>query len=93
MLFEVGCQRENNMEKRKSKFVLAEASIDDINKQLKINLLVIVLVLFLLGLNSLYFIREKSVFSAVLIVLMIFLLFLIAKSRDILKSRKQQLSE
>ncbi|MFC6204695.1 MULTISPECIES: hypothetical protein [Psychrobacter] len=81
------------MEKRKSKFVLAEASIDDINKQLKINLLVIVLVLFLLGLNSLYFIREKSVFSAVLIVLMIFLLFLIAKSRDILKSRKQQLSE
>ncbi|MFZ2553925.1 hypothetical protein [Psychrobacter urativorans] len=81
------------MEKRKSKFVLAEASIDDINKQLKINLLVIVLVLFLLGLNSLYFIREKSVFSAGLIVLMIFLLFLIAKSRDILKSRKQQLSE
>lgn len=81
------------MEKRKSKFVLAEASIDDINKQLKINLLVIVLVLFLLGLNSLYFIREKSVFSAILIVLMIFLLFLIAKSRDILKSRKQQLSE
>ncbi|MBU5617636.1 hypothetical protein KPY62_11140 [Psychrobacter sp. TAE2020] len=81
------------MEKQKSKFVLAEASIHDINKQLKINLLVIVLVLFLLGLNSLYFIRDKSVFSAVLIVLMIFLLFLIAKSRDILKSRKQQLSE
>ena len=81
------------MKKQKSKFVLAEASISDINKQLKINLLIIVLVIFLLGLNGLYFSREKSIFSAVLIVLMLFLLFIIAKSRDILKSRKRQLSE
>jgi Ca2+/Na+ antiporter len=80
------------MKKQKSKFVLAEASIDDINKQLKINLFVIIVVIFLLGLNALYFIKEKSFFSVALIILMVFLLFIIAKSRDILKSRKQELS-
>ena len=80
------------MKKQKSKFVLAQASIDDINKQLKINLFIMVVVIFLLGLNTLYFSKEKSFFAAILIVLMIVLLFLIAKSRDILKSRKQELS-
>ena len=80
------------MKKQKSKFVLAEASVNDINKQLKINLFVIVVVIFLLGINTLYFSREKSIFSAVLIIVMIILLFLIAKSRDILKLKKQELS-
>ncbi len=81
------------MKKQKTKFVLAEASISDINKQLKINLFVIIVVISLLGLNALYFIEEKNIFSAVLIALMILLLFFMAKSRDILKLQAQQLDE
>ncbi len=79
------------MKKQNRKFVLAEATIEDVNKQLKINLLSIVVLVFLLCLNSLYFFKEKSVFSAALILLMIVFLFIMAKSRDILKLKKEQL--
>lgn len=81
------------MKKQKTKFVLAEASLADVNKQLKINLFVIIMLVFLLGLNALYFIKQKSFFSVALVILMIFLLFIIAKSRDILMLRKQQLTK
>ena len=81
------------MKKRKPKFVLADASLDDVNKQLKINLFIIVMGLLLFGLNALYFMQEKSFFSALLVVLIIVLLFFMAKSRDILRSKKRELSK
>lgn len=81
------------MKKQKTKFVLSEASLSDINKQLKINLLSIVVLVFLLGLNLLYFFEAKNFFSTALILLMVFFLYFMAKSRDILKLKKQELEE
>ena len=79
------------MEKQKKKFVLAEASLDEVSKQLKINLFSIVVLVLLLGLNLLYFFKEKNFFSAALILLVIFFLYFMAKSRDILKLKQQEL--
>ncbi len=79
------------MKKQKKKFVLADASLSEVNKQLKINLLVIIGLVLLLGLNTVYFSQEKSIFSVVLIVVIIILIYLIAKSREILKIKKQEL--
>lgn len=80
------------MKKQNSKFVLAEASIDEVNKQLKTNLFVIVVIIFVLGTNLIHLIREKSFFYGALSMLMIVLLFFIIKARRILKLRKQQLT-
>jgi len=85
-------QKEDTMKKSKSKFLLAEANIDETNKQLKINMFVIAVVIFLLGINTIHFFREKSLFYAALVALMIFLLFFIIKSRKLLKLRKQELT-
>lgn len=80
------------MKKQKKRFVLAEATLDEVNKQLKINMFVIGLVVMLLALNIAHFMRDNSLFYSALIVIMIFLLFLIVKSRRILKVRKQELT-
>lgn len=79
------------MKKQKKRFVLAEATLDEVNKQLKINMFVIGLVVVLLGLNIVHFMKNNSLFYSALIVIMIFLLFLIIKSRKILNIRKQEL--
>ncbi|AMN50334.1 hypothetical protein AK823_11015 [Psychrobacter sp. P2G3] len=79
------------MKKQKKRFVLAEATLDEVNKQLKINMFVIGLVVVLLGLNIVHFMKDNSLFYSALIVIMIFLLFLIIKSRKILNIRKQEL--
>ncbi len=79
------------MKEQKKKFVLAEASLDEVSKQLKINLFSIVVLVLLLGLNLLYFFKEKNFFSAALILLVIFFLYFMAKSRDILKLKQQEL--
>jgi len=55
-------QKEDTMKKSKSKFLLAEANIDETNKQLKINMFVIAVVIFLLGINTIHFFREKVFF-------------------------------
>ena len=46
------------MKKQKKGFVLAEATLGEVNKQLKVNLFVIVVVGFVLGSNILHFMRE-----------------------------------
>lgn len=81
------------MKKDKAKFVLAEASIDEVNKQLRINLLVMAVVIAILAMNVTQFLKHKTIFYAFLSVLMLLLLFFIAQARNILKSRKQQLTE
>lgn len=81
------------MKKQRTKFVLADASIDEVNKQLKTNLFVIVVILFILGTNIMHFLKDNSVFYAILVALMVVLLFLMIKSRNILKLRKQQLTQ
>ena len=53
------------MKKQKKGFVLAEATLGEVNKQLKVNLFVIVVVGFVLGSNILHFMREKSIFYGV----------------------------
>lgn len=79
------------MRKNKAKFVLAEANIDEVNKQLRINLFVMVVVISVLAMNILQFMQQKSFFYAILTVLMLFLLFFLAKARNILKFRKEEL--
>ncbi len=81
------------MKKENAKFVLAEANLDEVNKQLKINMLVTAVVIFILAMNIIQFMQDKRFFYALLTVLMLFLLFFIAKARNILKSRKQELSQ
>ena len=79
------------MQKQKRKFVLAEASIDEINKQLKINIFVIVVLIGMLALNATQFMRDYRLLYGALIVIMLFLLFIMAKSRTLLKMQKQTL--
>lgn len=79
------------MKKQKKRFVLAEATLDEVNKQLKVNLFVIVVVGFVLGSNILHFMREKNVFYAVLIAAMVIALFFVIKSRQVLKLKQQAL--
>lgn len=79
------------MQKQKRKFVLAEASIDEINKQLTINMFVIVVLIGMLALNATQFMRDYRLLYGALIVIMLFLLFIMAKSRTLLKMQKQNL--
>jgi len=79
------------MQKQKRKFVLADASINEINKQLKINMFVIVVLIGMLALNATQFMRDYRLLYGALIVIMLFLLFIMAKSRTLLKMQKQTL--
>ena len=81
------------MKKHKKKFVLAEATVDDINKQLKINMFVIVILVLMLMLNTAQFTKDYSVLYGVLIAIMAFFLFIMAKSRTLLNMRKQELTK
>lgn len=80
------------MKKHKTKFVLAEATLEEVNKQLKINMFVIVLVALILLLNIANFMQSYSLFYGLLVVIMIFFLFIIIKSRQILEMRKKALT-
>ncbi|WP_201533205.1 hypothetical protein [Psychrobacter immobilis] len=79
------------MKKQKTKFVLAEATLDEVNKQLKINMFVIVMIALILLLNITNFMQDYSLFYGAFVVVMIFFLFIIIKSRQILNMRKQVL--
>lgn len=79
------------MKKQKTKFVLAEATLDEVNKQLKINMFVIVMIALILLLNIANFMQDYSLFYGAFMVVMIFFLFIIIKSRQILNMRKQVL--
>ncbi|AAZ19569.1 hypothetical protein Psyc_1721 [Psychrobacter arcticus 273-4] len=79
------------MKKQKKRFVLAEASLDEINKQLKINTFAIVILIGMLMLNATQFMRDYSLLYGALIAIMVFLLFIMAKSRTLLTVRKQSL--
>ncbi len=81
------------MKKQKNRFVLAEATLDEVNSRLKINTFIIVLLVVILSRNILNFIRENSFFYGGLIALIFLLLFLIINSRRFLKTRKQELSK
>jgi len=81
------------MNKQKKGFVLAEATLAEINKQLKINLFTIVVLIVMLALNTAQFMKEYSVLYGALIAVMAFFLFIIAKSRTMLMMRKQQLTK
>ncbi|CAM3604615.1 hypothetical protein GCM10016272_19940 [Psychrobacter glaciei] len=81
------------MKKHKKKFVLAEATVDDINKQLKINMFVIVILVLMLMLNTAQFMKDYSVLYGALIAIMAFFLFIMAKSRTLLNMRKQELTK
>lgn len=81
------------MNKQKQKFVLAEASLDDVNKQLKINMFTIVMLVLVIFMNIAQFIRDYSLLYGALIAIMAFFLFVMAKSRTLLMMRKQELSK
>lgn len=81
------------MNKQKKKFVLGEASLDDVNKQLKINMLTIVILILVLFMNIAQFMRDYSLLYGALIAIMAFFLFVMAKSRTLLMMRKQELSK
>ena len=80
------------MNKQKQKFVLAEASLDDVNKQLKINMFTIVMLVLVLFMNIAQFMRDYSLLYGALIAIMAFFLFVMAKSRTLLTMRKQELT-
>lgn len=80
------------MNKQKKGFVLAEATLAEINKQLKINLFTIVVLIVMLVLNTAQFMKEYSLLYGALIAVMAFFLFIMAKSRTMLMMRKQQLT-
>ena len=52
------------MKKQKKGFVLAEATLGEVNKQLKVNLFVIVVVGFVLGSNILHLCEKRMFFIA-----------------------------
>ena len=79
------------MQKQTRKFVLAEASLDEINKQLKINTFVVVILIAMLMLNATQFMRDYRLLYGALIAIMLFLLFIMAKSRTLLTLQKQNL--
>ena len=81
------------MNKQKQKFVLAEASLDDVNKQLKINMFTIVMLILVLFMNIAQFMRDYSLLYGALIAIMAFFLFVMAKSRTLLTMRKQELTK
>lgn len=80
------------MKEPKAKFVLAEATLAEVNKQLKLNMLVTVAVVFVLFMNIMKFMADKRFFYAVLALVMVCLLFFIQKARRILMLRKQALT-
>ena len=75
---------------KKQKFVLAEASLEEINKQLKINVFTIVMLILVLFMNIAQFMRDYSLLYGALIAIMAFFLFVMAKSRTLLTMRKQE---
>ena len=77
---------------KKQKFVLAEASLDEINKQLKINMFTIVMLILVLFMNIAQFMRDYSLLYGALNAIMAFFLFVMAKSRTLLTMRKQELT-
>lgn len=77
---------------KKQKFVLAEASLDEINKQLRINVFTIVMLILVLFMNIAQFMRDYSLLYGALIAIMAFFLFVMAKSRTLLTMRKQELT-
>ena len=77
---------------KKQKFVLAEASLDEINKQLRINMFTIVMLILVLFMNIAQFMRDYSLLYGALIAIMAFFLFVMAKSRTLLTMRKQELT-
>ena len=79
------------MNKQKKGFVLAEATLDEINKQLKINTFTIVILIGMLMLNVTQFMRDYSLLYGALIAIMAFFLFVMAKSRTLLTVQKQAL--
>ena len=81
------------MKKQNHKFVLATATLAEVNKQLKLNMLATVVVVFVLFMNIMKFMAEKTVLYAVLTVVMILLLFFIRKARGVLILRKQALTQ
>lgn len=81
------------MNKQKKGFVLAEATLAEINKQLKINLFTIVVLIVMLVLNTAQFMKDYSVLYGALIAVMAFFLFIMAKSRTMLMMRKQRLTK
>lgn len=81
------------MKKQKKRFVLAEATVDEINKQLKINMFVIVVLVFMLFLNIVQFMNSYSLLIGGLIIVGVILLFVMAKSRTLLNMRKQTLTQ
>lgn len=81
------------MSKQKKGFVLAEATLADINKQLKINMFTIVMLVVMLVLNGAQFIKDYSLLYGALVVIMAFFLFIMAKSRTMLMMRKEALSK
>lgn len=60
------------MKKQKSKFVLSEATVDDINKQLKINMFVIVVLISLLVVNTAQFMKGYNFLYGFFIAIMAF---------------------
>ena len=80
------------MKEPKARFVLAEATLAEVNKQLKLNMLVTVAVVFVLFMNIMKFMADKRFFYAVLALIMVCLLFFIQKARRILMLRKQALT-
>lgn len=81
------------MKKQKTKFVLSEATVDDINKQLKINMFMIVILISLLVVNTAQFMKDYNFLYGFFIAIMAFFLFIMAKSRTLLTMRKQALTE
>ncbi|MDN6275329.1 hypothetical protein [Psychrobacter sp.] len=81
------------MRQKKRKFVLAEATLEEINKQLKINVLAIIMLVLMLVLNTTQFMKDYSLLYGTLIVIMAFFLFVMIKSRTLLNMRKQELAK
>lgn len=81
------------MSKQKKSFGLAEATLADINKQLKINMFTIVMLVVMLVLNGAQFMKDYSLLYGALVVIMAFFLFVMAKSRIMLMMRKEALSK
>ncbi|MGP5407496.1 hypothetical protein [Psychrobacter sp. UBA5136] len=79
------------MNKKRKRFVLAEANLKEVNKQLKINMFVIGILVMMLALDIAQFIETYSLFYGALVVIMIGLLFLTLKSRKLLRMRKREL--
>ena len=67
------------MRQKKRKFVLAEATLEEINKQLKINVLAIIMLVLMLVLNTTQFMKDYSLLYGTLIVIMAFFLFVMIR--------------